>query len=41
VLQARRFTPRNLADIVIIAFGIDPVAEVIFAEACARADIVF
>ncbi len=40
-LQARRFTPRNLADIVIIAFGIDPVAEVIFAEACARADIVF
>ncbi|GAA4503860.1 glycosyltransferase family 8 protein [Gluconacetobacter tumulicola] len=40
-LQARRFTRRDLADIVIIAFGIDTVAEAIFAEACARADIVF
>ncbi|MBV1837826.1 glycosyltransferase [Acetobacter estunensis] len=40
-LQARRFTSRSLADIVILAFGIDPCAEAAFSEACARADIVF
>lgn len=40
-LQARRFASRHLADIVIIAFGIDPVAEAVFAEACAQAGIRF
>lgn len=40
-VQARRHTSRHLADIVIIAFGIDPVAAAVFAEACARADIRF